>query len=58
MAHQAGDGTALKQVLGHDLGDVGDLDVLVEDAVRVDEHHRSYGAGAQTPGLDDPVLLG
>ena len=49
---------ALEQVLGHDLADVVELDVLVEDAIGVDEHHRSDGAGPQAAGLDDLVALG
>ena len=41
VAHEALDDAALEQVLLDDLGDVVDLDVLVEDAVRVDERHRA-----------------
>ena len=36
--------------------DVLDLDVLVEDAVGVDEDDRAHGARSQAAGLDDPVL--
>ena len=35
-----------------------DLDVLVEDAVGVDQRHRAHDAGAQAAGLDDLDLAG
>ncbi len=58
VAHEARHDAALEQVLLDDLGDVGHLDVLVEDAVGVDERHRSHGARAEATGLDDLDLVG
>ncbi len=49
---------ALEQVFLHDLVDVVDLDVLVEDAVGVDQDDRADRAGPQAAGLDDPRLRG
>ncbi len=53
VAHEALDHAALEQVLLHDLVHVLDLDVLVEDAVGVDEGHRAHRARAEAAGLDD-----
>ena len=47
----------LEQVLLDEVVDVLDLDVLVEDAVRVDQRHRAVGTRAQAAGLDDPDLV-
>jgi len=58
VAHEALDDAALEQVLLDDLGDVLDVDVLVEDAVRVDQGHRATHAGAETAGLHDVDLAG
>ena len=58
VAHEARYDAPLEQVLLDDLGDVGHLDVLVEDAVGVDERHRAHGTRAQATGLDDLDLVG
>jgi len=58
VAHQPRHDTTLEKVLLDDLGDVFDLDVLVEDAVRVDERHGADGAGSETTRLDDLHLAG
>ncbi len=58
VAHQTVDYPPLEQVLFHDLADVFDLDVLIEDPVGVDQDYRSHCARSQTAGLDDPVLPG
>ena len=50
------DDTALEDVLLDDLGAVFDLDLLVEDTVRVDDGHRPCFAGAEAAGLDDGDL--
>ncbi len=58
VTHEALDHAALEEVLLDDLGHVVDLDVLVEDAVRVDQRHRALHAGAEAAGLDDVDLAG
>ncbi len=57
VADQPGDDPAFEKVLRHDLFDVFDLDVLVEDSVWVDQHHGSHRARSQAAGLDDLVGL-
>ncbi len=56
VAHQPVDHPAFQEVLFDDLVDVLDLDVLIEDAVRVHEDDGSDGAGAEAAGLDHPGL--
>jgi hypothetical protein len=56
VAHQPGDHSAIEQVLLDDLVNVFDLDVLVEDSVRVHEYDRPDGARAQAACLDDSGL--
>jgi hypothetical protein len=41
-----------------DLGDVVELDALIEDAVRIDERDGSHGARPEATGLDDLNLAG
>ena len=58
VAHEALDHAPLEQVFLDDLGHVVDLDVLVEDAVGVDQRHGALHAGAEAAGLDDVDLAG
>ena len=58
LPQQALDRPSLEEVLLHDLRGVLRLHADVEDAVRVDEHHRPKLARSHAPGLHDAHLIG
>ena len=53
VAHEALDDAPLEEVLLDDLGDVVELDLLIEHAVGVDEGDRALDARPEAAGLDD-----
>ena len=55
---EAGNGTALEQVLLDDLGDVFGLDHAVEGAVGINDHDRAERAKTEAAGRDELDLLG